>query len=102
MLYAIVTRQTYKAVDYVGIGLWGPLVFFSTACWMTYMTTRAPSGCSVGTAMGFQICSIFVGIILLIFATIALIQHGQYSYWKYPESEYDPESNTHVVPIRIT
>ncbi|ODN01946.1 hypothetical protein Ocin01_04747 [Orchesella cincta] len=91
VLYAIVTRQTYKVVDYVGIGLWGPLLFFSIACWLTWFTTRAPSGCLVGTAMAFQILSFVVGILLLIFATIALVQHGEYSYWRSGSHEYDPE-----------
>ncbi|CAL8142835.1 unnamed protein product [Orchesella dallaii] len=95
VLYAIVTRQSYKAVDYAGVGLWGPLLFFSTACWLTWMTTRAPSGCIVGTAMAFQILSFVVGIILLIFATVSLVQHGQYSYWRHRSSDgehsYDPE-----------
>jgi len=92
VLYAIVTRQTYKVVDYVGIGLWGPLLFFSSACILTWMTTRSPSGCIVGTAMAFQIISFFVGILLLIFSTIALVQHGEYSYWRHSENnEYDPE-----------
>lgn len=88
-MYADVTWYTHKTIDSVGIGLWAPLLFFFQACWLTWMTTRSPSGCSIGTAMGFQIFSIFVGIILIVFATIGLAEVG---HWKYPEKEYEHES----------
>ena len=43
---------------------------------------------SVGTAMGFQITSVIIGALLLLFSLISLVMHGRFSY---RDSTYDAE-----------
>jgi len=77
LLYAVVPPSYYMVVDYVGIGIWAPLLFFSVACGLSVIAIKRPSGCLIGSALGFQVVSAIFGLLLTLLSVISLIMHSE-------------------------